>query len=287
MNPATWWATTTRVLRQLVADRRTIGIVLVVPTALLVLLHFVFLDVPVAPAGARSTAGNAGAAADSKGKAARAGAAAEGEARASGAGGAKGGKGRATRERILAAARQAFASGGYAAVSVRSIASQAGVDQSLVHHYFGTKKDLFLAALDVPFDPMEHMGGALEKLSDGTLEDLGEAVVRGILAVFASPHGRDYVAVMRARMAPGGPVESVAGFLTEEVYSLAAWLLDDPPGTGALRTDLAASQVIGLIVARYVLRLQPLADLDDEQVVAHYAPVLQRYMTGPLPPGAG
>ena len=49
MNPATWWATTTRVLRQLVADRRTIGIVLVVPTALLVLLHFVFLDVPVAP----------------------------------------------------------------------------------------------------------------------------------------------------------------------------------------------------------------------------------------------
>lgn len=253
-----------------------------------------------APAGARSAAGNAAAAADGKGKAARAGtaaqseergrgadAAAQGEGRASSADGAKGGKGRATRERILAAARQAFASGGYAAVSVRSIASQAGVDQSLVHHYFGTKKDLFLAAMDVPFDPMEHMGGALEKLSDGTLEDLGEAVVRGILAVFASPQGRDYVAVMRARMAPGGPVESVAGFLTEEVYSLAAWLLDDPPGTGALRTDLAASQVIGLIVARYVLRLQPLADLDDEQVVAHYAPVLQRYMTGPLPPGAG
>ena len=252
-----------------------------------------------APAGARSAAGNAAAAADGKGKAARAGtaahseergrgadAAAQGEGRASSADGAKGGKGRATRERILAAARQAFASGGYAAVSVRSIASEAGVDQSLVHHYFGTKKDLFLAAMDVPFDPMEHMGGALEKLSDGTLEDLGEAVVRGILAVFASPHGRDYVAVMRARMAPGGPVESVAGFLTEEVYSLAAWLLDDPPGTGALRTDLAASQVIGLIVARYVLRLQPLADLDDEQVVAHYAPVLQRYMTGPLPPGA-
>ena len=252
-----------------------------------------------APAGARSAAGNAAAAADGKGKAARADAAAQseergrgadaaaqGEGRASSADGAKGGKGRATRERILAAARQAFANGGYAAVSVRSIASQAGVDQSLVHHYFGTKKDLFLAAMDVPFDPMEHMGGALEKLSDGTLEDLGEAVVRGILAVFASPHGRDYVAVMRARMAPGGPVESVAGFLTEEVYSLAAWLLDDPPGTGALRTDLAASQVIGLIVARYVLRLQPLADLDDEQVVAHYAPVLQRYMTGPLPPGA-
>ena len=252
-----------------------------------------------APAGARSTAGNAGAAADGKGKAARAGtaaqgeergrgadAAAQGEGRASSADGAKGGKGRATRERILAAARQAFANGGYAAVSVRSIASEAGVDQSLVHHYFGTKKDLFLSAMDVPFDPMERMGGALEKLSDGTLEDLGEAVVRGILAVFASPQGRDYVAVMRARMAPGGPVESVAGFLTEEVYSLAAWLLDDPPGTGALRTDLAASQVIGLIVARYVLRLQPLADLDDEQVVAHYAPVLQRYMTGPLPPGA-
>lgn len=253
-----------------------------------------------APAGARSTAGNAAAAADGKGKTARADAAAQseergrgadaaaqGKGRASSADGAKGGKGRATRERILAAARQAFASGGYAAVSVRSIASEAGVDQSLVHHYFGTKKDLFLSAMDVPFDPMEHMGGALEKLSDGTLEDLGEAVVRGILAVFASPQGRDYVAVMRARMAPGGPVESVAGFLTEEVYSLAAWLLDDPPGTGALRTDLAASQVIGLIVARYVLRLQPLADLDDEQVVAHYAPVLQRYMTGPLPPDAG
>ena len=253
-----------------------------------------------APAGARSTAGNAAAAADGKGKTARADAAAQseergrgadaaaqGEGRVSSADGAKGGKGRATRERILAAARQAFANGGYAAVSVRSIASEAGVDQSLVHHYFGTKKDLFLVAMDVPFDPMEQMGGALEKLSDVTLEDLGEAVVRGILAVFASPHGRDYVAVMRARMAPGGPVESVAGFLTEEVYSLAAWLLDDPPGTGALRTDLAASQVIGLIVARYVLRLQPLADLDDEQVVAHYAPVLQRYMTGPLPPGAG
>jgi hypothetical protein len=49
-----------------------------------------------------------------------------------------------------------------------------------------------------------------------------------------------------------------------------------------LRAGLVGSQLVGLGMVRYVLRLEPLASADHATVIAAVAPTLQRYLTGPL-----
>src|SRR6266566_170590 len=88
-----------------------------------------------------------------------------------------------TREAILAAAREAFAERGYDRVSIRAIATSAGVDPALVHHYFGTKDQLFLATVDAPIDP----GEILPKILAGERDELPERLVRTFLSVWDHP----------------------------------------------------------------------------------------------------
>ena len=67
-----------------------------------------------------------------------------------------------TREAIIAAAREAFAEKGYDRASIRAIATGAGVDPALVHHYFGTKDQLFLATVNAPIDPAQILPRVLD-----------------------------------------------------------------------------------------------------------------------------
>ena len=52
------------------------------------------------------------------------------------------------REQILDAANGLFAERGYDAVSIEDIAGSAGVTRGLVHHYFGGRKEVFIALLE-------------------------------------------------------------------------------------------------------------------------------------------
>ena len=52
------------------------------------------------------------------------------------------------REQILDAANALFAERGYDEVSVEDIASSAGVTRGLVHHYFGGRKEVYIALLE-------------------------------------------------------------------------------------------------------------------------------------------
>jgi len=182
-----------------------------------------------------------------------------------------------TRSAILAAARAAFAAKGFAGASVRGIAADAGVDASLVHHYFGTKDDLFLAALELPVDPREVLGPALAAGVDGA----GERMLRVFLSVWDDPELRlPLLGVVRGIVDSDGHRLMREGFLPVVLEPVGLALGIDRPD---VRMPLVASQVFGLIVMRYVMQVEPIASMPADDVVAIYAPTLQRYLSGPLP----
>jgi AcrR family transcriptional regulator len=182
-----------------------------------------------------------------------------------------------TRSAILAAARSSFAQRGFAGTTIRAVASAAGVDAALVHHYFGTKDELFVAALELPVDPRKLIGPVLA----GPVDEAAERFLGIFLSVWDDPDIRpSLLAVARAIMDPAGSRLMSEGVLPVVIEPIGAALgIDDPHR----RMPLVASQVIGLILMRYVFAVEPLASMSREQLIAIYAPTIQRYLTGELP----
>lgn len=181
------------------------------------------------------------------------------------------------RERILAAGASEFAEHGYDGATMRAIAERAGVDSALVHHYFGTKSELFAAAVDIPANPARLVPQALE----GDPADAGARLVRLIVTTWDSPTFRPRgVALLRGVIGNRRTSSMLMGFISREVLHRIRERIggDDAPR----RAGLLASQVIGLIVARYVVELEPLASASVDDVVRDVGPTLQRYLTGDL-----
>ncbi|WP_018352714.1 TetR family transcriptional regulator [Longispora albida] len=182
-----------------------------------------------------------------------------------------------TRAAILAAARDAFAERGFDRASIRQIAASAGVDPALVHHYFGTKDELFLAAVQAPADPRE----LLPQVLAGDREQLGERLVRMFLGVWDSPAGPAAAGILRAAVSHEWSARLIREFLVSQVLRRVAAELDVPDSDR--RVALVASQLMGLAMARYIIKLEPLASAEPAWIVAAVGPALQRYFTGELP----
>ncbi|GEP39027.1 TetR family transcriptional regulator [Nocardioides psychrotolerans] len=182
-----------------------------------------------------------------------------------------------TRAAILAAAREGFAASGFSRTSVRSVAAAAGVDAALVHHYFGTKDDLFVAALALRVDPRE----ALLPVVEGGLDGAGERLLRVFVSVWDDEETRlPLLAVVRGIAEPAGQRLLRDGVMRMVLGPVGEALgLDDAPR----RMTLVASQLVGLVVVRYLLAVEPLASMPSEQLVATYAPVVQGFLDGVLP----
>ncbi|WP_030489003.1 TetR family transcriptional regulator [Micromonospora chokoriensis] len=184
-----------------------------------------------------------------------------------------------TREAILDAARSAFAERGFDAASIRAIAGTAEVDPALVHHYFGSKDQLFLAAMNFPVDP----GQLVPKVLAGDRDAVGERMVRTFLGIWDSPAGSAGVALLRSAVSNEWTARLLREFITTQVLRRVLENLDVDPAELPLRGSLVATQMIGLALMRHVVRLEPVASADLETLVATVGPTIQRYLTGPLP----
>lgn len=179
------------------------------------------------------------------------------------------------RERIVAAAVDEFGERGYDAATMRGIAARAGVDSALVHHYFGTKADLFTETVGVPMRPDVDIPALL----DAPVDALGERIVRYVLEAWERPEvRRPGVVLVRTTIGNRLTTPLLAGFLARELLERIASRLDAPDA--ALRASLVASQVAGLIVTRYVLKLPAMAEASVDDLVAWVAPNVQRYLVG-------
>ncbi|AQA05168.1 TetR family transcriptional regulator [Mycobacterium sp. MS1601] len=183
-----------------------------------------------------------------------------------------------TRDRILASARDLFARNGVGNTSIRAIAADAGVDSALVHHYFGTKEKLFTAAINVAVDPAH----ILVPLATAPVTELGRTLPALILPLWDSEAGAGMVATLRSALT-GDDINMFRSFLRDVVVKTLAARIDDPVGTGVLRAEFAATQILGVVMARHILKLEPLASLPLDQIIDTIAPNLQQYFTGELP----
>ncbi|MEU7003075.1 TetR family transcriptional regulator [Nonomuraea sp. NPDC046570] len=183
-----------------------------------------------------------------------------------------------TREAILAAAIDAFTTRGYAQTTIRGVARTAGVDPALVMHFFGNKDGLFQAAIREGGLPVRR----LTEVIGGDLDGLGERLVTRYLELWEDPQvGPRLYAILHAASSTPAAAAMLKGFIQDEVLRpLAAHVGGEQAEFRAL---LVGSQLIGLAMIRYVLRVEPLCTASVDQVIANVAPTLQRHLTGEPP----
>lgn len=179
------------------------------------------------------------------------------------------------RSEIVAAASAEFTENGYDATSLRAVARRAGVDAALVHHYFADKAALFAATVDVPIRPDLLVAEILR----GPREAIGTTIVRTIVTQLENRPTRDaFLALLRTALGHEFAARMIRQFLMREVLGRVAAELDTDDSE--LRASLAASQIVGLIIARYGLRLGALAEATPDEVVARVGPIVQWHLMG-------
>ena len=185
-----------------------------------------------------------------------------------------------TRDDILAAARHEFAELGFDRTTIRGIAAAAGVDPALVLHYFGSKDELFGAALQVPVEP----GEVLRRVMEQRVDDMGATMVRSFLVAWEPEESRSpLVAMVRSAMTNETAMALVREYVGRRVFGPITQALGAPDAE--LRATLMGSQFIGLAMMRYIARIEPLASASVDQLVGAIGPTMQRYLTGDLGPG--
>lgn len=184
------------------------------------------------------------------------------------------------RAAILESARTQFTERGYDGATIRGIAAGAGVDPALIHHYFGTKDQLLLATLL----QAAQIEDAIAALLAGGLDGLGERLLRATFETYETALGplrQAIVGLVRNAIAS----EDAARLLREGFAG--GGLVRLLEGLGAsqprLRAALVGGELFGLALARFVVRVEPIASADIDSIVAWYAPTIQRHLTGPLP----
>lgn len=182
-----------------------------------------------------------------------------------------------TRSDIALVAMRQFAKLGYDRTTFRSIAAEASVDPALIVRFYKTKQQLFAQVTKLPFDASL----ILPKLILGDVEKIGERLARFIIQMLDSPQTGDIItAMVRAAATESEAATLLRQILSREIFTpLVAHLSSDKAD---LRANLAASQVVGLIFARYITAFEPLASATPEEIVSAVGPTFQRYLAGSL-----
>jgi AcrR family transcriptional regulator len=179
-----------------------------------------------------------------------------------------------TRDAILAAASERFAREGYDRTTIRGVAADAGVDPALVMHFFPTKERLFTAVIDLP----EEVERAIDQALQGDPDDLGERLMRMFTGVWEDPvSGPRMIGLLRSAASYDAAAARLRDVFDVRIVRRFADVTPD-----RLRGDLVSSQLVGVAMLRYVLRIEPLASTDREALIAAVAPTLQRYFTGDI-----
>ena len=178
-----------------------------------------------------------------------------------------------TPKSILTAARTLFAERGYQGTTIRAVAASAGVNTALVHHYFGTKDRLFVAALNLPLNPAD----AIEELvAAGPREQFAERFVRFFVSVWRDPvTGQPLQAVLRSAASTDQGAAMVRNLAENVLLERAATAL----GVSKLRIAVALSHLLGLVLAATIVRIEPLASATDDELVELIAPTIDRYLS--------
>jgi AcrR family transcriptional regulator len=179
-----------------------------------------------------------------------------------------------TRAEILDAARRVFSEVGFDRATVRTIATAADVDPALIHHYFGTKDDLFAASINLPMP----MAGAVRAVFAEGGEQMGRRLAETFFSIWEQEEGRaTMLGILRSAL--GGEDRAVEAFREFLMSAILDQIAPQIPGERSrLRAILMASQLVGVALTRYVVKLEPVASAPIEEIIELVAPRLQSYV---------
>ena len=181
-----------------------------------------------------------------------------------------------TRGQVLTAARRQFLADGYRAVTMRGVAAEAGVDAALVTYYFGSKKNLFAAAVTASANPADTIARAV----DGDLSGLPERVLRDLVALWDDPvAGAPLLAMLGAIHGDAEVADLFREMLERELLARIAGRLRGPDAS--VRAAAFCTQVAGVVVTRYVLRLRAVTAMSPDELVRTFAPALRATLAPP------
>lgn len=176
-----------------------------------------------------------------------------------------------TRAAIVEAAREIFAEQGYEGTTVRAIAERAVIDPAMIIRYFGGKDGLFAVASKVEL--------GLQNINFGTAGSSGAAIVRHFLDLWEGKgQAMGLVILLRAAATNDSAADRIREIFAEQVLPAAERLGD--PSTAPVRAGMAISQLFGLALCRYILKLPPVAGMSRDEVVSHLAPVIEQHLSG-------
>ncbi|MFC0106005.1 TetR/AcrR family transcriptional regulator [Kibdelosporangium aridum] len=179
-----------------------------------------------------------------------------------------------SKQRILQTARELFGQHGYGGTTVRAIATAAGVDPAMVFYFFGTKQGLFAAAIEMS----GNVPPAIESIFTGDLGTIGERIVRTLLENLDKSDRTPLVMLTRSAPTDEQSETLLREFIDREITDRLAAMLDTPDA--ALRAGMVNVQILGLAVARYIVRIEPIASLSIDELVARFGPLVQQCLTG-------
>lgn len=183
-----------------------------------------------------------------------------------------------TREKILTAARELFARLGYEKASLRAIAHSAGVDPALILHYFSSKDGLLREALTLPLDPSEMLATGLADVPD---DEVGEHLVRLVVSLWDRPAlTHRLTSMLRVAMSHDLAMTVMRETIQRTVLVAVARFVGDE--SAAVRAELVATQMLGIAMARYLLRLPEVSTISVDDLGCMVGPTVQRYLSGPL-----
>ena len=178
---------------------------------------------------------------------------------------------------ITEAARTSFAENGWAGTTMRGVARAAGVDPALVHYYFKSKEELLDASTTPPAELIEK----LQEISGVPLDQRGTAILERVIWVWTRPETREVLrSILLTAAHEDRTLQKLRLFFTATILPSVSPQWDE--SERALRAGLVASQVSGVIMTRWIWKVEPLASLPDAQLIELIAPTLQRYLSDPL-----
>ena len=182
-----------------------------------------------------------------------------------------------SRDAVLAAAKQRFATEGYEKTTLRAIAQDAHVDASMVLYLFGSKEELFRESLRLILDP-DVLVAALTGEADDE-PDIGTRMVRTYLRIWETPEtAASMRAMLQSATSNADAQDAFRGFMRNYVLTAVSGVLGGGE-QARLRATLAASQLVGTAMLRYIIEVPPLATLPADDVVELIAPTVTKYLT--------
>lgn len=194
-----------------------------------------------------------------------------------------------TRASILEAARRRFARDGYERATIRAIAADARIDPSMVMRYFGSKQRLFAAAAEIDLRLPDLRGAPRSQLGERLVAHFLERWEGPLAAPPYQPPGpgdddgrvdEALLVLLRAAVTNEDAAERMRAMLLEQVAPAVAAVAPDLPEA---RAGMVTSQILGLALCRYVLRMPAVTELDHDTLVARFGATIQHYLTGRLP----